>query len=147
MPDACIGVDVIVGFPQETQKEFLETYQFLNELPISYLHVFTYSERPNTKAIQMQGVVAPALRAERSKQLHILSDKKRQAFYQSQIGKEGVVLWEQEVKEGKVFGFTENYVRLSAPYQNDLPNQLQKVVLGELQADGTLRALVPSFAK
>ncbi|WP_027003761.1 tRNA (N(6)-L-threonylcarbamoyladenosine(37)-C(2))-methylthiotransferase MtaB [Hugenholtzia roseola] len=147
MPEACIGVDVIVGFPQETQKEFLETYQFLNELPISYLHVFTYSERPNTKAIQMQGVVEPAVRAERSKQLHILSDKKRQAFYQSQMGKELVVLWEQEVKEEKVFGFTQNYVRLSAPYQSHLPNQLQSVVLGQWEADGTLQALAPSFAK
>jgi threonylcarbamoyladenosine tRNA methylthiotransferase MtaB len=140
MPDACIGVDVIVGFPAETEQEFLETYEFLNNLPISYLHVFTYSERANTKAAEMKQPVPQAIRNQRSKQLHILSDKKRNAFYLSQVGKVKTVLWEHEIKDDKVFGFTENYLRLSAPYQPLLPNSLQAVQVGELLADGSLGA-------
>ena len=110
LPDACIGVDVIVGFPGETEEKFLETYKFLSELPISYLHVFTYSERDNTEAVEMEGVVPISERKKRNKMLRILSEKKKMAFYQSQIGKTLPVLWEHEEKNGMMFGFTDNYV-------------------------------------
>ncbi|KAF5279648.1 hypothetical protein FQR65_LT15343 [Abscondita terminalis] len=115
MPDACIGVDVIVGFPGETEEEFMKTYQFLNELPISYLHVFTYSERENTEAATMQGIVPIAERKKRNKMLRILSEKKKMAFYQTQLGKTLPVLWEHENKDGLMYGFTENYVRVHKP--------------------------------
>ncbi len=129
MPDACIGVDVIVGFPNESDEHFMETYNFLHSLDISYLHVFTYSERQNTKAADMGNPVPKSVRAERSKMLHSLSDKKRNFFYQSQLGKTKTVLWENEVKEDKIFGFTENYVRVNQPYNVSLPNTLQEVEL------------------
>lgn len=129
MPDACIGVDVIVGFPNESDEHFMETYNFLHSLDISYLHVFTYSERQNTKAADMGNPVPKSIRAERSKMLHSLSDKKRNFFYQSQLGKTKTVLWENEVKEEKIFGFTENYVRVNQPYNVSLPNTLQEVEL------------------
>jgi threonylcarbamoyladenosine tRNA methylthiotransferase MtaB len=116
MPDACIGVDVIVGFPGETKEDFLETYRFVNELNISYLHVFTYSERENTPAATMAGRVQNAERHERSKMLHILSDKKRRAFYETQVGKEWKVLFEKDTENGNMFGFTENYVKVAAKY-------------------------------
>ena len=112
MPDACIGVDVIVGFPGETDEHFLETYHYLNELPISYLHVFTYSERPNTEAIDLPDPVPMKIRNKRSKMLRGLSVKKRRAFYESQIGKELTVLLEGENKNGLMYGFTENYVKV-----------------------------------
>ena len=108
MPNACIGVDVIVGFPGETEELFMETYNFLNELPISYLHVFTYSERDNTEAIEFEGVVDQGERKRRNKMLRILSEKKRQAFYQSQLNSTQKVLWEHDNKDGKMFGFTED---------------------------------------
>jgi threonylcarbamoyladenosine tRNA methylthiotransferase MtaB len=111
MPHCCIGVDVIVGFPGETKEDFLDTYQFLNQLDISYLHVFTYSERELTAAAEMKGVVAGSERNERSKMLHILSDKKRRAFYESQIGAEAEVLFEADQKSGYMHGFTKNYVK------------------------------------
>lgn len=107
MPHACIGVDVIVGFPGETDELFLETYHFLNELDISYLHVFTYSERDNTEAVDMDGVVPMSVRSKRSKMLRGLSVKKRRAFYESQIGSSRTVLFESENKEGYIHGFTE----------------------------------------
>ena len=129
MPDACIGVDVIVGFPNESNEHFMETYNFLHSLDISYLHVFTYSERQNTKAAEMGNPVPKSVRAERSQMLHNLSDKKRNYFYESQLGKTKMVLWENEVKEGKIFGFTENYVRVNQPYHVSLPNTLQEVEL------------------
>lgn len=136
MPDCCIGVDVIVGHPGETKEEFLETYNFLNELPISYLHVFTYSERPNTLAIDIKPVVPQSQRAERSKMLHILSDKKRRAFYESQLGTERTVLFEDEIVDGQMQGFTENYVRVSAKYDPLLINELKRVQLSEINAEG-----------
>lgn len=136
MPDACIGVDVIVGFPGEDDAAFQETFDFLHELDISYLHVFTYSERPNTKADQMEAVVPLKVRNKRSKQLRNLSHKKRHLFYQSQLGKTGTVLWENDVKDGLIYGFTQNYVRLEAPYEPHLPNRLQEVRLTELSASG-----------
>lgn len=129
MPDCCIGVDVIVGHPGETDEEFLTTYEFLNSLDISYLHVFTYSERPNTTAIGIKPVVPTNKRAERSKMLHILSDKKRRFFYEQQLGKNFTVLFEEDVENGLMQGFTENYVRVIAKYDPLLINETKKVNL------------------
>lgn len=114
-PDACIGVDVIVGFPGETEEAFMETYNYLNELNISYLHVFTYSERANTTAKKMDGVIPMNIRKERSKMLRILSEKKKRAFYESQVGKSGTVLWESQNDNGYINGFTENYIKVKHP--------------------------------
>lgn len=139
MPDACIGVDVIVGFPGETDELFLETYQFLNELPISYLHVFTYSERDNTLAAEMEGVVPLKVRKKRSKMLRGLSVKKRRAFYESQLGKTKTVLFEGENKEGYIHGFTENYVKVKLPWNPYLVNTLQQVQLKNIDEDGLVR--------
>ena len=139
MPDACIGVDVIVGFPGETDEHFLETYHFLNELDISYLHVFTYSERDNTEAVLMDGVVPDAIRAKRSKMLRGLSAKKRNAFYESQLGKEKTVLFESDNKQGYIHGFTENYVKVKAPWDPSLVNTLHKVKLTKIDVDGIVR--------
>ncbi len=124
MPDCCIGVDVIVGFPGETREDFLDTYQFLNEMDISYLHVFTYSERENTIASQMEGVVPGAQRSDRSKMLHILSEKKRRAFYEKQLDKIGQVLFEGDEKEGYMHGFSKNYVKVRTPYDPLLVNEV-----------------------
>ena len=139
MPDACIGVDVIVGFPGEADEHFLETYHFLNELDISYLHVFTYSERDNTEAVLMDGVVPDAVRAKRSKMLRGLSAKKRNAFYESQLGKEKTVLFESDNKQGYIHGFTENYVKVKAPWDPALVNTLHKVKLTKIDVDGMVR--------
>jgi len=139
MPDACIGVDVIVGFPGETDELFLETYNFLNDLDISYLHVFTYSERPNTHAATLSGVVPKSVRSKRSKMLRGLSLKKRRAFYESQIGKKRTVLFEGENKEGYIHGFTENYVKVKAPWNPELVNTLHEVSLSEIDSDGLVR--------
>ena len=136
IPNCCIGVDVIVGFPGETHEDFLDTYQFLNELDISYLHVFTYSEREQTAAAEMKGVVAGSARADRSKMLHILSDKKRRAFYESQIGSVGEVLFEDDQKNGFMHGFTKNYVKVKAKYDPVMVNEIKTVKLIELTADG-----------
>lgn len=140
MPDCCIGVDVIVGHPGETNEEFLETYHFLNELPISYLHVFTYSERPNTLALDIKPEVPSSQRADRSKMLHILSDKKRRAFYDSQLGKEKNVLFEDEAVNGLMQGFTENYVRVSVQYDPLLINEVKKLRLTAINAEGSVEA-------
>jgi threonylcarbamoyladenosine tRNA methylthiotransferase MtaB len=139
MPHACIGVDVIVGFPGETDELFLETYNFLNELDISYLHVFTYSERDNTEAAAMEGVVYKNVRAKRSKMLRGLSAKKRRAFYEKQLGTERTVLFEGENKEGYIHGFTENYVKVKAPWNPELVNTLHKVSLTKIDEDGLVR--------
>lgn len=138
IPDACIGVDVIVGFPGETDELFLETYHYLNELPIAYLHVFTYSERPGTVAENMSGVVPKAIRSKRSKMLRALSVKKRRAFYESQLGKEKTILWEAEQKGAVMYGFTENYVKVKRDYQADLVNKITKQKLTKIDADGVV---------
>ena len=138
MPHCCIGVDVIVGFPGETEDDFLETYQFLNELDVSYLHVFTYSERENTPAALMAGSVSASKRAERSRMLHILSDKKRRKFYEDNIGKEFSVLFENDVENGMMHGFTENYIRVVAKYDPVLINELKKIKLSEINQHGTV---------
>ena len=139
MPSACIGVDVIVGFPGESDANFLETYEFINELNISYLHVFTYSERDNTEAAKMDEVVPINVRNKRSKMLRGLSVKKRRAFYESQIGANRTVLFESENKEGYIHGFTENYVKVKTPWNPELFNTLQEVVLTHIDEDGAVR--------
>ncbi len=139
MPHACIGVDVIVGFPGETDDHFLETYNFLNQLDISYLHVFTYSERDNTEAATMEGVVPKNVRAKRSKMLRGLSAKLRRKFYESQLGSIRTVLFESENKEGYIHGFTENYVKVKAPWNPELVNTLHKVELTKIDSDGMVR--------
>ncbi len=139
MPHACIGVDVIVGFPGETDENFLETYHFLNELDISYLHVFTYSERDNTLAATMGDVVPKHIRNKRSKMLRGLSVKKRRAFYESQLGTHRTVLFEGENKEGYIHGFTENYIKVRAPWNPDLVNALHFVELSNIDEEGTVR--------
>lgn len=139
MPNACIGVDVIVGFPGETDALFLETYRYLQEMPISYLHVFTYSERPNTEAIKMDGVVPQNIRKKRSKMLRGLSVKKRRAFYESQLNNELEVLFESENKEGYMHGFTQNYVKVKHPWNPELANTIQKVKLLKIDDDGLVR--------
>jgi len=139
MPHACIGVDVIVGFPGETDEHFLETYHFLNDLDISYLHVFTYSERENTEAAKMEGVVPGNIRAKRSKMLRGLSVKKRRAFYESQIGTNRTVLFEGENKEGYIHGFTENYVKVKTPWNPELVNTLHEINLTRIDEDGSVR--------
>jgi threonylcarbamoyladenosine tRNA methylthiotransferase MtaB len=136
MPDACIGVDVIVGFPGETDEHFLDTYNFLNAMDISYLHVFTYSERDNTVAADMEGIVPTNVRNKRSKMLRGLSVKKRRAFYESQIGKTKTVLFENENHQGYIHGFTENYVKIKAPWNPYLANTLQPIKLEKIDEDG-----------
>ena len=145
LPDACIGVDVIVGFPGETDKHFLETYNFLNSLEISYLHVFTYSERDGTEAAGMSQVVPKNVRSKRSKMLRGLSVKLRRAFYESQLGKKKTVLFESENKEGYIYGFTENYIKVKAPWNPDLVNTLHEVILEEIYEDGLVQiSFVPN---
>jgi threonylcarbamoyladenosine tRNA methylthiotransferase MtaB len=139
MPNACIGVDVIVGFPGETDAMFLETYNYLNELDISYLHVFTYSERPNTEAVLLDGVVPKNIRHKRSKMLRGLSVKKRRAFYESQLGKSLTVLFESENKEGYIYGFTENYVKVKTTWNPELVNTLHQVTLTKIDNEGIVR--------
>lgn len=138
MPHCCIGVDVIVGFPGETHEDFLETYQFLNELDISYLHVFTYSERANTLAVEMDGVVPMKERNQRSKMLRSLSEKKRRKFYEENLGKQFTVLFEEDIEDGMMHGFTENYVRVTAKYDPVLINELKKVELREINERGVV---------
>jgi len=139
MPDACIGVDVIVGFPGETDEHFLESYNFLNELNISYLHVFTYSERENTAAAEMPGVISIKVRKKRSKMLRGLSAKKRRAFYESQLGTFHTVLFEGENKEGFIHGFTENYVKVKTPWNPGLINTIHQIELVKIDEDGLVR--------
>lgn len=138
MPDAAIGVDVIVGFPGETEEKFMETYQFINELPVTYLHVFTYSERENTEAAVMEGAVPVAERKKRNKMLRILSEKKKMDFYRSQLGKTLPVLWEHENRNGVMYGFTENYVRVQKPFDAASVNEIEMVKLERTEQDGTV---------
>lgn len=138
IPDCCIGVDVIVGFPGETREDFIETYNFLNDLEISYLHVFNYSERDNTPAAEMKGKVPGSQRSDRSKMLHILSEKKRRAFYQTQIGKPAHVLFEADHKDGFMHGFSRNYIKVKTPYDPLLVNELRFVTFENIASDGDM---------
>jgi threonylcarbamoyladenosine tRNA methylthiotransferase MtaB len=140
MPHCCIGVDVIVGFPDETAEDFLDSYNFLNELDISYLHVFTYSERANTPAAEMPNPVPMHLRGDRSKMLHSLSEKKRRYFYEQHIGNVATVLFENDIENGQMYGFTENYIRVGAKYDPLLINELKKVQLTSIDANGIMQA-------
>ena len=142
MPNACIGVDVIVGHPGETPELFLETYEFLNSLDISYLHVFPYSERPNTYAVDIKPKVDGMQKAERSKMLHILSDKKRRAFYESQAGLKGQVLFEESAVPGTMEGFSENYVRVVVPFDPLQINTVQQVRYKNLNENGEMSGVV-----
>lgn len=139
MPDACIGVDVIVGFPGETDDHFMETYKFLSDLDISYLHVFTYSERDNTVAINLPDEVPINIRKKRSKMLRGLSAKKRRGFYESQLGTQRTVLFESENKEGYIHGFTENYVKVKMPWNPEYVNTVHRITLKEIDEDGSVR--------
>ncbi|MDA9968062.1 tRNA (N(6)-L-threonylcarbamoyladenosine(37)-C(2))-methylthiotransferase MtaB [Salibacteraceae bacterium] len=138
MPDACIGVDVIIGFPGETDQEFQTTYDFLIELDVSYLHVFTYSERDNTTAVRLDDVVPMETRNKRSKMLRILSAKKKRKFYESQIGTEHTVLWEATNEEGFMTGFTENYVKVQTPFDAAKVNKTEKVFLDKIDGNGNV---------
>ena len=147
MPDCCIGVDVITGFPGETYEDFLDTYNFINELNVSYLHVFTYSERQNTQAIDMDGVVPVNERNERSKILRILSEKKKRAFYEENLGSTRTVLYEDDIDNGKMHGFTENYLRVEADYDPLLINETQKVVIKGITERMTMKVELESVSQ
>ncbi len=145
MPHCCIGVDVIVGFPGETHDDFLDTYNYLNGLDISYLHVFTYSERPNTTANKMAGKVPMHERAERSKMLHILSDKKRRHFYDQYLGSTRPVLWEIE-NDGKIMhGFTDNYIKVKKEYDPVSVNEIEDVTLVEIDTEMVVSTKIPTL--
>ena len=143
MPHACIGVDVIVGFPGETEEEFLKTYNYLNELDISYLHVFTYSERANTEAAEMNDIVPMKIRNERSKMLRILSEKKKRKFYEDHLGNIADVLFENDVDNGMMHGFTDNYIRVSAKYDPLLINEIKTVKLSSIDDGGLMNVEEP----
>jgi threonylcarbamoyladenosine tRNA methylthiotransferase MtaB len=142
MPHCAIGVDVIVGFPGETEEEFLKTYHFLNELDVAYLHVFPYSERPNTTAKKMQGRVPQSVRQERVSMLRTLSEKKRQAFYRRHLGTTRTVLFEAEEKSGFMYGFTDNYIKVKAAYDPLLVNELADIALENMNDDGTVSSML-----
>ena len=145
-PDTCIGVDVIVGFPGETDELFAETYNLLNELDISYLHVFTYSERENTLAANMNGIVPIPERKRRNKMLRILSEKKKRAFYESQLGQVRPVLFEAENKEGFMLGYTDNYVRVKTYWNPQWANTTKSLKLNDIGPDGIVTLEVPKHA-
>ena len=139
LPNACIGADVIVGYPGETDQIFLETYNYISSLEISYLHVFTYSERDNTEAIKIKNRIDKSIRNKRSKMLRLLSTKKRRHFYKSQLGKSFEVLFESENKKGYITGFTENYIKIRMPWDPKLVNTLLKVKLEKIDDEGFVR--------
>jgi threonylcarbamoyladenosine tRNA methylthiotransferase MtaB len=139
MPHACIGVDVIVGFPGETEEEFKATYDFINSLDISYLHVFTYSERANTRALNISPVVPKAIRKERNEMLRILSEKKKHAFYEQHLNTERKVLWESPSDEGEIFGFTDNYIKVGVSRDTSLTNTVQILKLSDIAKSGYMK--------
>ncbi len=143
-PDCCIGVDVIVGYPGETDEAFQKTYDYLRDLPISYLHVFTYSERANTTAKKLANAIPMNIRKERSNMLRILSDKKKRAFYESQLGKSHTVLWESENQDGLMHGFSENYIKFKKPYFEEDANSFQQVTASKIDTDGMMVFLASS---
>jgi threonylcarbamoyladenosine tRNA methylthiotransferase MtaB len=140
MPHACIGADVIVGFPGETEKDFLETYRFLNELEVSYLHVFTYSERENTVAAHLPYPVSKSVRHERNQMLRILSDKKKNSFYRSQLGSTKRVLFEAKTEDGMTQGFTDNYVKVKSAGRIHSGEVLEATLM-EISGDWVMAAL------
>jgi len=142
MPDCCIGVDVIVGFPGETDELFLETYNYLNELDLSYLHVFTYSERDNTEAIDLPNQVPIVERKRRNKMLRILSAKKLRLFYEQQKGKILSVIFENENKKGFMYGFTQNYVKVKYPFDETLCNSILNVTILDFDEEGNMTCIL-----
>ena len=144
MPHCCIGVDVITGFPGETEQEFLNTYNFLNELDVSYLHVFTFSERPNTSAVEMDQVVPMKDRNDRSKMLRGLSEKKRRYFYEQHLSEVYTVLFEEDIQDGRMHGFTENYIRVATKYDPLLINELKEVELSTVNPSGHIDVIEPA---
>ncbi len=140
MPHACIGVDIIVGFPGETDEDFRETVRFIESLPVSYLHVFTYSERPNTPAASMKEVVPMAVRKERNAILRFLSDKKKAAFYQEHLGTIRPALFEQDKISGYVGGFTDNYIQFRLPDAFGKVNELAGIQLQSMGEDLVVQA-------
>ncbi|MCL4105612.1 UNVERIFIED_CONTAM: hypothetical protein GTU68_057487 [Idotea baltica] len=142
MPHACIGVDIIVGFPGETEEDFMDTYQFVNELDVSYFHVFTYSERANTHALTLSGTVDKGERNRRNKMLRILSEKKKRAFYQEHLGSSRSILFEEEVKQGHLNGFSDNYIKVVTPYDPLLVNEIRTFEMNDIDENGEVR-IVP----
>jgi threonylcarbamoyladenosine tRNA methylthiotransferase MtaB len=142
IPHACIGVDVIVGFPNETDADFEETYRFIQELDVSYLHVFTYSERANTLANEMPNAVPMNIRRERNERLRLLSEKKRHYFYNQHRNTVRKVLWEASEENGKMHGFTDNYIRVSSPYNQAVINQITDALLQDFDENGDMSALI-----
>ena len=143
MPDCCIGVDVITGFPGETEEEFLKTFEFLNELEVSYLHVFTYSERANTQALNLAGTVPMKIRQKRSRMLRSLSEKKKRYFYESQVGKQWKVLFEEDIENGLMHGFTENYLRVAAKYDPLMINETLTIETISVNENGLMEVKEP----
>jgi len=144
MPHACIGVDVIVGFPGETEEEFQATYEFIHSLDVSYLHVFTYSERANTKALNITPVVPIAERKKRNEMLRILSEKKKRAFYDANLHTERSILWEIERDGDTMYGFTDNYIKVGTPYDENLVNTIKTGSLSDISADGYVKVMMGS---
>jgi len=144
MPHACIGVDVIVGFPGETEEEFRSTYDFINSLDISYLHVFTYSERANTKALNLSPIVPIPERKKRNEMLRILSEKKKRAFYESNLNSERSILWEIERDGDTMYGFTDNYIKVGTPYDESFVNTIQKGTMSDIAGSGYVTVLMGS---
>ncbi len=142
MPHACVGVDVIIGFPGESEEDFMDTYRFLNELDVSYLHVFTYSERPGTEAAVMPDKVSPGEKKRRSKMLQILSEKKKRFFYEQFVGKEATVLFEKRKASGQMSGFTENYIQIVTDLNPNKLNTLGKVKMTGINDEGIMEAVV-----
>lgn len=138
MPQSCIGTDVIVGFPGESNEHFIKTFNFLNDMKISYLHVFTFSERENTEACRISGTIPRFIRYKRNNILRSLSEIKRRIFYNSQIGMEKTVLFEYENREGFLYGFTDNYIRVKIPCNEGIPNSLQNVKLKMIDSNGIM---------
>jgi threonylcarbamoyladenosine tRNA methylthiotransferase MtaB len=145
-PSTCIGVDVIVGFPGETDDDFMDTINFIKDLDVSYLHVFTYSERARTTAIKLEDSVPLNIRRNRSKQLHILSEKKKRAFYEKNLGTSVSVLFEAEENNSMMHGFSENYIKVKTKYNQELVNTIQEVELEAIDSDGIMKCLIAAPA-
>ena len=145
--NVCIGADVIVGFPGESDKEFHKTLDFIKSLPFSYLHVFPYSERENTAAINFDNKIPEKTKSERSKKLRILSKKLQRAFYQKHLNTTHIALFEQEKKEGMIYGFTENYIKVKIPFKEEIQRTKKKIKLLELDSEGIMRAELVSTKK
>lgn len=133
MPDACIAIDIIAGFPGETEEDFMDSYNFVKSLPLSYLHVFTYSRRPGTPAAAMKEQVPEQVKHDRTNRLLELSETKKRFFYHEHVGETRPVLWESENVDGKMFGFTDNYIKVSAPFNPDWVNTIKPYFLTEEQ--------------